>query len=71
MVDEGPPAPRRSQARGGSLQGAALSGHVALVTGASSGIGRHLVQGLADHPELAAAVAAMALDERADYLEKA
>jgi ATP-dependent DNA helicase RecG len=27
--------------------------------------------GLADHPELAAAVAAMALDDRADYLEKA
>jgi ATP-dependent DNA helicase RecG len=27
--------------------------------------------GLADHPELAAAVAAMSLDERADYLEKA
>jgi ATP-dependent DNA helicase RecG len=27
--------------------------------------------GLADHPELAAAVAALALDERADYLEKA
>ncbi|MEU2349284.1 ATP-dependent DNA helicase RecG [Modestobacter sp. NPDC049651] len=26
--------------------------------------------GLADHPELAAAVAAMALDDRADYLEK-
>ncbi|WP_299958253.1 ATP-dependent DNA helicase RecG [uncultured Modestobacter sp.] len=28
-------------------------------------------RGLADHPELAAAVAAMSLDERADYLEKA
>ncbi|MGY1857343.1 ATP-dependent DNA helicase RecG [Modestobacter sp. SYSU DS0290] len=28
-------------------------------------------RGLADHPELAAAVAALALDERADYLEKA
>jgi ATP-dependent DNA helicase RecG len=28
-------------------------------------------RGLADHPELAAAVAAMALDDRADYLEKA
>jgi ATP-dependent DNA helicase RecG len=27
--------------------------------------------GLADHPELAAAVAALAMDERADYLEKA
>ena len=27
--------------------------------------------GLADHPELAAAVAALALDERADWLEKA
>jgi ATP-dependent DNA helicase RecG len=27
--------------------------------------------GLADHPELAAAVAALALDDRADYLEKA
>ena len=27
--------------------------------------------GLGDHPELAAAVAALALDERADYLEKA
>ncbi len=27
--------------------------------------------GLADHPELAAEVAALALDERADYLEKA
>ncbi|TWH73917.1 ATP-dependent DNA helicase RecG [Modestobacter roseus] len=28
-------------------------------------------RGLADHPELAAAVAALALDDRADYLEKA
>jgi len=28
-------------------------------------------RGLADHPELAAAVAAMSLDERAEYLEKA
>jgi ATP-dependent DNA helicase RecG len=27
--------------------------------------------GLADHPELAAAVAALSLDERAEYLEKA
>ena len=27
--------------------------------------------GLADHPELAAAVAALALDDRAEYLEKA
>ncbi len=27
--------------------------------------------GLADHPELAAEVAALAMDERADYLEKA
>ena len=26
--------------------------------------------GLADHPELSAAVAAMALDDRAEYLEK-
>jgi NAD(P)-dependent dehydrogenase (short-subunit alcohol dehydrogenase family) len=47
VAEEGPPAPRHSQARGGSLQGAASSGHVALVTGASSGIGRHLVEGLA------------------------
>ena len=47
MAEEGPPAPRHSQARGGSLQGTAPSGHVALVTGASSGIGRHLVEGLA------------------------
>jgi ATP-dependent DNA helicase RecG len=28
-------------------------------------------RGLADHPELAAAVAALSLDERAEYLEKA
>ncbi len=47
MAEKGPPAPHHSQARGGSLQGAALSGHVALVTGASTGIGRHLVEGLA------------------------
>ena len=32
---------------GEPLDGAALSGSVALVTGASSGIGRHLAEGLA------------------------
>ncbi len=45
---EGPRPPHRSQARGEPLDGAtALAGEVALVTGASSGIGRHLVEGLA------------------------
>ncbi|MGY1849543.1 MULTISPECIES: SDR family NAD(P)-dependent oxidoreductase [unclassified Blastococcus] len=38
MADEGPRPPR---------DGAVLSGSVALVTGASTGIGRHLVEGLA------------------------
>ncbi|MGY1987549.1 SDR family NAD(P)-dependent oxidoreductase [Blastococcus sp. SYSU DS0669] len=47
MPDEGPRPPRPSQAQGGSLDGAALSGAVALVTGASTGIGRHLAEGLA------------------------
>jgi len=47
VPEKGPPAPHHSQARGGALQGAALSGAVALVTGASTGIGRHLVEGLA------------------------
>jgi NAD(P)-dependent dehydrogenase (short-subunit alcohol dehydrogenase family) len=70
---EGPPCPpplagsRRDpaggpiEARGGARDGAtpALSGQVALVTGASSGIGRHLVQGLA---ERGAAVAGLARD---------
>jgi NAD(P)-dependent dehydrogenase (short-subunit alcohol dehydrogenase family) len=65
VAEEGPPAPRHSYARGGSLQGAdgtrgeatELTGQVALVTGASTGIGRHLVQGLA---ERGAAVAGLA-----------
>jgi NAD(P)-dependent dehydrogenase (short-subunit alcohol dehydrogenase family) len=47
VADEGPPPPHPSHARGGPRDGAVLSGSVALVTGASTGIGRHLVEGLA------------------------
>ncbi|MDK3258043.1 SDR family NAD(P)-dependent oxidoreductase [Blastococcus capsensis] len=47
MGEKGPRPPHPSHAQGGSRDGAALSGAVALVTGASTGIGRHLVEGLA------------------------
>src|SRR5215212_5445858 len=49
VPDKGPRPPHPSQAQGGARDGAtsALSGQVALVTGASTGIGRHLVEGLA------------------------
>jgi NAD(P)-dependent dehydrogenase (short-subunit alcohol dehydrogenase family) len=50
VADEGPRPAQLSQAQGGARGGAAravLSGQVALVTGASTGIGRHLVDGLA------------------------
>jgi NAD(P)-dependent dehydrogenase (short-subunit alcohol dehydrogenase family) len=63
---EGPRPPHHSQARGEPLDGAELHGTVALVTGASAGIGRHLVQGLA---ERGAAVAGLA--RSADRLERA
>jgi NAD(P)-dependent dehydrogenase (short-subunit alcohol dehydrogenase family) len=66
VAEEGPRPPHRSQARGEPLDGAGLSGTVALVTGASAGIGRYLVQGLA---ERGAAVAGIA--RSADRLERA
>ena len=47
MADGGPPPAHSSPARGATRDGAALAGSVALVTGASTGIGRHLVEGLA------------------------
>ena len=49
MPEKGPPPPHPSQAQGGAWDGAAtaLAGQVALVTGASTGIGRHLTEGLA------------------------
>jgi len=56
-VPEGPRPPHRSPASGEPLDGAGLRGTVALVTGASAGIGRYLVQGLA---ERGAAVAGLA-----------
>ncbi|TQN43179.1 NADP-dependent 3-hydroxy acid dehydrogenase YdfG [Blastococcus colisei] len=52
MAEKGPPPPHPSQAQRGTREGAAqadLSGQVALVTGASTGIGRHLVEALASH----------------------
>jgi NAD(P)-dependent dehydrogenase (short-subunit alcohol dehydrogenase family) len=57
VAEEGPRPPHPSQAQGGTRDGAALSGCVALVTGASAGIGRHLVQGLAAHGAAVAGVA--------------
>ena len=49
MADEGASALQPAHAQGGTRNGAtqALSGQVALVTGASTGIGRHLVEALA------------------------
>jgi NAD(P)-dependent dehydrogenase (short-subunit alcohol dehydrogenase family) len=49
VPEKGPPPPHPSQAQGGARDGAAtaLAGQVALVTGASTGIGRHLTEGLA------------------------
>jgi NAD(P)-dependent dehydrogenase (short-subunit alcohol dehydrogenase family) len=48
VAEQGSPPPHPSQAQGGVRDGAtALAGQVALVTGASTGIGRHLVEGLA------------------------
>ncbi|SNR88545.1 SDR family NAD(P)-dependent oxidoreductase [Blastococcus mobilis] len=48
MAEEGPPPPQPARAQAGTRDGAtALAGQVALVTGASTGIGRHLVEGLA------------------------
>ena len=50
MVENGPPPPYPSQAQGGTRDGATpLAGQVALVTGASTGIGRALAEGLARH----------------------
>jgi NAD(P)-dependent dehydrogenase (short-subunit alcohol dehydrogenase family) len=49
VPEKGPPPPHPSQAQGEARDGAAsaLAGQVALVTGASTGIGRHLTEGLA------------------------
>ncbi|WP_091327181.1 SDR family NAD(P)-dependent oxidoreductase [Geodermatophilus ruber] len=48
MAERGLRPPHPSQAQGGARDGArSLGGGVALVTGASTGIGRHLVEGLA------------------------
>jgi NAD(P)-dependent dehydrogenase (short-subunit alcohol dehydrogenase family) len=60
VPEEGPRPPHRSPAPGEPRDGAAraaLSGQVALVTGASTGIGRHLVEGLAARGVAVAGVA--------------
>ncbi|WP_347060550.1 SDR family oxidoreductase [Blastococcus sp. HT6-30] len=53
MAEQGPRPPHPSQAQVGPLDGAG----VALVTGASTGIGRHLVEGLAARGMVVAGVA--------------
>ena len=74
---EGPRPPHPSHAQGGTRDGAggatALSG-VALVTGASSGIGRHLVEGLAARGMAVAGLApedAVAIGDSVSDLEMA
>jgi len=57
VADEGPRPPHPSQAQDGPRDGATLLGQVALVTGASTGIGRHLVDGLAARGVAVAGVA--------------
>jgi NAD(P)-dependent dehydrogenase (short-subunit alcohol dehydrogenase family) len=61
VAEKGPRPPHPSQAQGGTRDGAGgagvLTGTVALVTGASAGIGRYLVQGFAERGATVAGVA--------------